>query len=91
MIVVSVTEHNCIHLSQVNPKFLRVLKQQTRLTGVHKKLVFLCLNIKAQSVLNSAARSTFRVFNKIDYAHWYLLLIFFHVATVRLFSPVNVF
>ena len=85
MIVVSVAEHDCIHLSQVDSKFLCVLEQQTRLPGVHKKLVFLRLNIEAQSVLDSAARGAFRVFDKVDYAHWYLLLIFSYVANVRLF------
>ena len=88
MIVMSVAEHDCIHLSQVDTKFLCILEQQIRLSGVHKKLVFLRLNIKAQSVLDSAARGAFCVFDKVNYAHWYLLLIFFHVATVRLFSPV---
>ena len=69
VVIMAVAEDNRVHLGQIDAKLLCVRDQKVRLTGVHEELMVLRLDVKAQAVLRSAACLSFRVFNKVYYAH----------------------
>ena len=51
MVVVCVGEHGIVHVSQIQPKLLSVLRKQPGLPRIQQDLLFLILYIEAQAPL----------------------------------------
>lgn len=67
MIVMSMTEHDCIGGRQIDPELAGVVDQGHALAGIKKNALFAALNPEGQAVFSQQALSIGRVFDEDGY------------------------